>query len=167
MQTIKPPYIAQVQKPYLCNVACLNMILYRQSRLIFDQEELADFFNVKIHPSLVNCFTKTFETTDKRNDDEWLKTIEEEEKINEFFTKNNIQLKAEAFHLSKILEQWTLSDFIKKCIEENKDMWTEYKLEWLFPWNQWIHGNRLLLLLNLIQISRQLQSNVFFLCPVL
>ncbi|MCD5380624.1 hypothetical protein LR004_01745, partial [Candidatus Gracilibacteria bacterium] len=115
------------------------MILYRQSGKIFDQEELAEFFNVKIHPSLVSCFTKKFETTDKINDDEGLKTIEEEERINDFFQEKNIELKAEAYHLSKILAEGTLSEFINICIEEDKDMWVEYKLEGLFSGNKGIH----------------------------
>ena len=139
MKTLHPTYIVQVQKPYLCNITCLNMILYRKCNLIFDQEELAEFFAVKIHPSLVSCFTKKFQTTDKLNNDEWLKTIEEEEKINEFLEKNNIELKAKAYKLSSILKQWTLSNFIQRQIELNNDMWVEYKLEWLFPWNKWIH----------------------------
>ena len=139
MLALKPSYIPQVQKPYLCNVACLNMILYRQAGIIFDQEELASFFNVKIHPSLVSCFTTTFQTTDKINDDEWLKTIEEEKNINLFFTNNHIALQAQSFYLDDILKLSTLSEFIKINIENNCDMWVEYKLEWLFPWNKWIH----------------------------
>ncbi len=139
MNSIKPKYIAQVQKPYLCNVACLNMILYRQAGIIFEQEELAEFFNVKIHPSLVSCFTKKFEITDKINDDEWLKTIEEEKNINNFFKQNYIALQAQSFYLEDILELWTLEEFIQKNIVQNNDMWVEYKLEWLFPWNKGIH----------------------------
>ncbi len=139
MQSLNPKYIVQVQKPYLCNVTCLNMILYRKVGLIFEQENLADFFDVKIHPSLVPCFTKKFKTTDKLNDDEWLKTIEEEEKINNFLKTNNIKLQAKAYKLSQILENWTLTQFIQKQIKLDNDMWVEYKLEWLFPWNKWIH----------------------------
>ncbi len=139
MQSLQPWYIIQVQKPYLCNVACLNMILYRQCWKLFEQEDLASFFNVKIHPSLASCFTKKFETTDKVNDDEWLKTIEEEENINIFFQKYNIKLHANAYKLTEILHHSTVKEFIETQIESNNDMWIEYKLEWLFPWNKWIH----------------------------
>ena len=139
MQELNPKYIIQVQKPYLCNVTCLNMILYRKCWIIFEQEDMAEFFDVKIHPSLVPCFTKKFKTTDKLNDDEWLKTIEEEDNINKFLENNNIKLQANAYTLSQILREWTLSEFIQKQIELDNDMWVEYKLEWLFPWNKWIH----------------------------
>jgi len=139
MQSLNPKYIIQVQKPYLCNVTCLNIILYRQCWVIFEQEEMAEFFDVKIHPSLVPCFTKKFKTTDRLNDDEWLKTIEEENKINLFLQEQNIALHAKAYTLSEILKSWTLTQFIEKNIEANNDMWVEYKLEWLFPWNKWIH----------------------------
>lgn len=139
MQSVYPKYIVQIQKPYLCNVTCLNMVIYRQRWIIFEQEELAEFFNIKIHPNLVNCFTKKFKTTDKINDDEWLKTIEEEESVNSFFQLNNIHLKAKSYYLSNILELWTLTEFIQENINANNDMWVEYKLEWLFPWNKWIH----------------------------
>lgn len=136
MLEISPKYIAQVQKPYLCNMACLNMIIYRNFWIIYEQEDLAHFFNIKIHPKYLPCFNSIFDTTEKTNDDEGLKTIEEEQSINSFFAEKHHPLTATAYTLSNIHD---LKIFIEKHITEWNDMWVEYKIEWIWEWFQWIH----------------------------
>jgi hypothetical protein len=41
-------YIPIIQKPYCCAMACFCMILYRRSGILYDQEELARYFGVRI-----------------------------------------------------------------------------------------------------------------------
>lgn len=136
MYKLKKDYTVLIQKVYLCNITCLNNILYRKLWIIFDQEYLAKFFDIKVHPRYKECFEVDLKTTEKLNDDEWLKTIQEEDLINKFFAEHNIALKAKSYKLSEINN---LSNFIIKNLQEDNDMWVEYKIEWIWQDSQWIH----------------------------
>jgi hypothetical protein len=70
MIQLKEKYIVILQKPYLCNMACFLMILYRNEKILFEQEYLAKYFNVKIHPKHQESFNVKLEHTEKINDDE-------------------------------------------------------------------------------------------------
>jgi hypothetical protein len=63
-------YIIILQKPYLCNMACFLMILYRNEKILFEQEDLANYFKVKIHPQYQDSFNIKLDHTEKINDDE-------------------------------------------------------------------------------------------------
>ncbi len=140
MLSLVPPYIIQIQKPHFCAVACLNMILYRQLWIIFEQEKLGLFFNISVEPSTLYCFENTFKTTTDINGNEWFVTIESENIVNNFFDSKNLPLKAEAFHLTKILTTYpSLHSFISKNIKENNDLWIEYKVWAVWEWYTGMH----------------------------
>lgn len=138
IQTIKldENYVVIPQKPYLCCMACLSMVTYRREKILFEQEEMAKYFKVKVHPDLKNCFNTELDFTEKVNDDEWLQTIKEEELTNKFFKEKKLNLKAKAWYYSDIPD---LKLFIEKNLKDWNDMWVEYKTEWIFPWSKWIH----------------------------
>ena len=136
MLELKEKYIVIVQKPYLCNIACFLMILYRNEKILFEQEYLAKYFNVKIHPNHQESFNVKLEHTIKINDDEWLQTIKEEKLINNFLKEKKLNLIAKSFYYSDITD---LKLFIEKNLKDWNDMWVEYKTEGIFPWSKWIH----------------------------
>jgi len=70
MLELKEKYIIILQKPYLCNITCFLMVLYRNEKILFEQEYLAKYFNVKIHPKHQESFNVKLEHTIKINDDE-------------------------------------------------------------------------------------------------
>ncbi len=133
---MKNTYIIIPQKPYLCNIACLNMVLYRREKRLFEQEELAQRFNIKIHPQYQQCFSVELEHTEKSNDDEGIKTIESTNIFNDFFLKENIALSSKAYKYSDIID---LELFIKKHLSDWNDLLVEYKTEWIFPQSKSIH----------------------------
>ena len=136
MLELKEKYIIILQKPYLCNMACFLMILYRNEKILFEQEYLAKYFNVKIHPKHQISFNVELEHTEKINDDEWLKTIESEKIINTFLKEKEINLIAIIYKYSDIEN---LELFINKNLKDWNDMWVEYKTEGMFPWSKGIH----------------------------
>lgn len=136
MLELKEKYIIILQKPYLCNIACFLMILYRNEKILFEQEELAQYFDIKIHPKYKDSFNIKLKHTKKINDNEWLKTIEEWTKIITFLKNKKIDLTVKIYKYS-IIENLKL--LIIKNITEWNDIWVEYKTEWIFKWNKWIH----------------------------
>jgi hypothetical protein len=120
----------------LCNMACFLMILYRNEKILFEQEELAGYFWVKIHPQYKDSFDLKLEYTTEINDDEWLKTIESSKKIKDFLKEKKIGLTVKAFKYS-IIENLKL--FIEKNLIDWNDLWIEYKTQWIFEWSKWIH----------------------------
>ena len=136
MLELKEKYIIIPQKPYFCGIACFLMILYRNEKILFEQEDLGHYFWIKIHPKLQIHFNSKFETTENINYDEWLKTIELGEKINKFLKEKKINLIAKSYKYSEIEN---LKLFIEKKLKDWNDMWVEYKTEWIFPWSKGIH----------------------------
>jgi len=65
MLELKEKYIIILQKPYLCNITCFLMVLYRNEKILFEQEYLAKYFNVKIHPKHQESFNVKLEHTIK------------------------------------------------------------------------------------------------------
>jgi len=100
------------------------MILYRRGFGLFDQENLARYFKIKVGPRDVDCFNIKLGTYTSLNNDEGLKTIESEDVINQFFLEHHISLSASAVRASEIRN---LQSFITKNLEKNRDLWIEYK----------------------------------------
>ncbi|MFZ4461457.1 MAG: hypothetical protein ACOYN2_02735 [Patescibacteria group bacterium] len=63
-------YIPLVQKPECCAVTCLQMILYRRTGKLYDQQALAEFFGVKINKRHVHAFNVSLQIMDRYNKDE-------------------------------------------------------------------------------------------------
>lgn len=124
---LEPKYIPLVQKPECCSVTCLMMLLYRKGYGLFDQEELAMYFNVRISESKSCAFNvklNTYREQDNSDEVGGLKTIESADVINQFFNDNDIRLVADAIKISEISN---LLEFLIGNIEEDKDLWVEYK----------------------------------------
>jgi len=95
----KPEYFPLIQKPDMCNAACLQMILFRHGHK-FTQDVIAK--GIK--------------------DYDGYKTIENAGLINAFFKENNLSFKVASFKAPEINN---LKEFIAQNIKENKDLWIE------------------------------------------
>jgi hypothetical protein len=67
-------YIPIIQKPYCCAMACFCMILYRRTGLLYDQEELARHFGVRISPNAQSAFSEQMPILTAQNFDEGVTT---------------------------------------------------------------------------------------------
>lgn len=120
---LKPKYIPLVQKPLCCNVTCLMMILYRRGYGLFDQEELAQYFDVRVGEKTVGAFNLKLNTyTD--TGEAGLQTVESEKIIDRFFKQRSILLTAKAVRVSEITD---LQKFLRDHLGQNDDLWVEYK----------------------------------------
>lgn len=124
MASLKPKYVPLVQKPECCAVTCFQMLLFRNGLGLFDQENLAKFFGVKVNKKHHNMFNVKLEILSDYNYDEGISTLDSVNKVNAFFRKNKINLAAEA---KRITEVEDLKMFIKSNIVLNNDLWVEYK----------------------------------------
>ena len=135
--SLNPKYISLVQKPSCCNVACLQMILYRRGFGLFDQQELAKYFDIKVGKDESKSFNVRLGIYNSTNCDEGLKTIESEKLINLFFKEKSIALTAKAVRASHI---GNLKKFILTNIKNDNDLWLEYKTHELHK-AELIHDN--------------------------
>ncbi len=100
------------------------MILFRRDFGLYDQQELAKYFKIKIGKSDLKAFNIKLDVFTSKNYDEGLKTIKSERIINRFFKKNEISLAAKAVRASEINN---LKKFLVSNIKNNNDLWLEYK----------------------------------------
>ena len=121
--TVAPKYIPLIQKPKCCAVACLQMLLYRNGFGLFDQEDLAVEFGVKIGIDDKSAFREDMPLMTDFNFDEGISTIESVDRINTFFKKSNISLFATPHSFSSIK---SLRDLIVENLAQNNDIWIEY-----------------------------------------
>ena len=120
---LHPTYIPLIQKPKCCAVTCLQMILYRKGFGLYDQEDLAIKFGVKIDKKDAAAFSAAMPIMAQSNFDEGIQTVESEGQINKFFIDNAISLKAKSYKLSSIP---SLINFMGEHINANHDIWIEY-----------------------------------------
>ncbi len=132
--TLKPHYTALVQKPFCCNVTCLQMILYRRGYGLFDQEQLAKFFKIKVSAEAKKSFNVKLGTYTRINLDEGLVTIKSAPIVNRFLKKNRLPLTATSVRASEIGD---LQSFIASHLKADDDLWIEYK-------SHQIHGERII-----------------------
>lgn len=132
---LNPKYIWMYQKPYCCNITCLLMILYRNWYPLYEQDYLAKYFDIKIEEKCQWAFWVELNYFTQKWYDEWLKTIESENLINQFFLDHNISLSAKSYKISQIEN---LDSFIQSNIKKNNDLWVEYKIHEIFNIN-WVH----------------------------
>lgn len=124
MVSLNLKYIPLVQKPECCAVTCFQMILYRNGFGLFDQEQLAKFFIVKVSKKHQKMFNVKLKALGKYNFDEGISTLDSLKKVNEFFRKKKIKLKARRKKLSEIKD---LKQFILTNLSTRNDLWIEYK----------------------------------------
>ena len=96
---LKPEYFPLIQKPLMCNVTCLQMILFRCGYRLAQ-----DFIAKEI-----------------KNYDGY-KTVEHADRVNKFLKENKLPFKAISFKASEIDN---LKEFIISSIKENNDLWVE------------------------------------------
>lgn len=121
--SVTPKYIPLVQKPCCCCMTCLQMILYRRGYGLFDQQELAEYFKVKVGKYDVAAFNVKLDAYTALDKYRGIKTIESEELINKFFREKRIALKAKAVKSSEISN---LEEFLYTNLMRNNDLWMEY-----------------------------------------
>jgi hypothetical protein len=122
--TITPTYTIFYQKPQCCAVTCFQMILFRRGCGLFDLEELAQYFNVKVSKKEKMAFRVPLKTLTRYNHDEGISTLDSVSRVNEFAKKNKLKFHASA---TKISEIKNISEFIEKNILAGNDIWIEYK----------------------------------------
>lgn len=120
---LSKPYIPLIQKPMCCAVTCLQMILYRNGFGLYDQEDLAIEFGVKIDKKDAHAFRSDMPIMSAANLDEGIATIDAADEINKFFRSLKVPLSATAFRASNIPD---LEDFIIEGLNAQYDMWIEY-----------------------------------------
>lgn len=120
---LERPYVPLIQKPMCCAVTCLQMILYRNGFGLYDQEDLAIEFGVKIDKKYAPAFREDMPIMTSNNLDEGIATIESEAIINTFFERLKVPLSATAFRCSEISN---LEKFILDNLSAQRDLWVEY-----------------------------------------
>jgi hypothetical protein len=121
--SVAPKYIPLIQKPKCCAVACLQMVLYRNGFGLFDQEDLAIQFGVKIGADDKPAFREDMPIMTEFNNDEGISTISSVDRINGFFRASGIALMATAFPFAQISE---FKDLLTDNLSQNNDVWVEY-----------------------------------------
>ncbi len=116
-------YIPLVQKPECCAVTCFAMILYRKTWKLYDLQDLAKFFWVKISKDSKKAFNVNLKVFTSRNNDEWISTLESLVLINKFFKLEKLNYKAKAYKCSDINN---FKEFIYNNLNEWNDLWVEY-----------------------------------------
>jgi hypothetical protein len=127
---LSPTYLPLIQKPSCCAVTCLQMILFRNEGILFDQEKLAITFGVKILPQDAPAFSTTMPIMTDPAIDEGIRTVESEARLNLFFQEVAPRLKATSFKYSKIP---SLIDFLTTHLCANHDIWVEYHSDDIHP----------------------------------
>ena len=123
IRSLVPGYIPLMQKPACCAVTCLQMILFRNQVGLFDQEELAIKFGVKVPAEDILAFRTEMSVMTSANVDEGIHTVESEEQISCFLEKMAPELRATSFKHSRI---GSLSGFLSSHLDANRDIWVEY-----------------------------------------
>jgi hypothetical protein len=113
------------------------MILYRNGFGLYDQEDLAVKFGVKIDTKEAAAFSVAMPIMTKGNFDEGIQTVESERQINKFFIDNAINLKAKSYKLSSIP---SLINFLNEHINANHDIMIEYHSNEIHAEDKY-HGN--------------------------
>jgi hypothetical protein len=121
--SLSPVYVPLIQKPTCCAVTCLQMILFRNQCGLFDQEELAITFGVKISAEDAAAFSTEMPIMTNANFDEGIQTVEAEERINAFFKTMAPELRATCFKSSNL---HSLTDVFSTHLHANHDIWVEY-----------------------------------------
>ncbi|MDB5238311.1 MAG: hypothetical protein JWM46_581 [Candidatus Kaiserbacteria bacterium] len=121
--TLNPVYIPFLQKPSCCAVTCLQMILYRNGVRLYDQEELAQRFGVKIGSEEQDAFRSGMPVRERLNYDEGISTMESVDALNKFFAEESIGMKATRYMYSQIE---SLQELLIENLRNNNEIWIEY-----------------------------------------
>ena len=122
-----PKYPILLQKPYHCAMACLQMVAYRHTGRIFDQEELGVRFGVKIPGSVRRYFRHELSALTSHNRDEGICTTGSAEAVTRFFQEEGLPLVAESFPATPgFLEG--LPAWLTENLAAGYDLWAEYAL---------------------------------------
>lgn len=122
------------------------MVLYRRGFGLFDQEELAKYFKIKVSKDDADSFNVKLDVY-ATSSDGGMKTTESEKIINQFFREKKLPLVAKSFRASDISN---LEKFISDNLAKNNDLWMEYetfkvhkkpssKKKWFLP--EWMGGH--------------------------
>lgn len=113
------------------------MILYRRGFGLFDQEQLAKFFDVRVNAESQKMFNVKLKRYTRANLDEGIKTVESAALVNRFFRVRKIPLIARAVRASEIKD---LKAFIADELSQDHDLWVEYKSHQIHK-SESIHDN--------------------------
>jgi len=117
------PYITILQKPYCYAMACLLMIIYRRTGILYEQESLAEYFGVKIGEGSKKAFFRKLALITGLNHDEGIETLKIGKQLEAFFAKENIRLTYTIDRYEAIVD-W--EGYIISHMEQGHDIWCEY-----------------------------------------
>ncbi|MFA6280513.1 MAG: hypothetical protein WC612_06960 [Bdellovibrionales bacterium] len=123
MIAVNPTYIPLIQKPHCCAIACLQMVLYRNGLGLFDQEQLAIRFGVKIATEDAHAFSAAMQVMTRAGLDEGISTVESADDFNTFFNEISVPLEAKGYKYSTIPN---VGAFLMEHLAANNDVWIEY-----------------------------------------
>lgn len=78
-------------------MACLQMVLFRRTGRLFDQEELGAKFGVKVPENKKGIYAHDLALLTSHNFDEGISTMDSEGPLNAFFAESGIPLHARAY----------------------------------------------------------------------
>ncbi len=131
----KPPYKPITQKPYCCVPACISMILDRRNILHETQDEIGYELGLIVPKDKAHLFTKV-RTGEKPVAGYGTQVDKEEYSINNYFKKNNINLKEKYFFVKDIPD---VKDFIISNIKKNNDIMVCFNNKILYGSGDWGH----------------------------
>ncbi len=128
------------QKPYLCAMACLQMVLFRRTGRLFDQEALGERFGAKVPEKLADIYGRPFGFMTAQNCDEGVSTTEIVPELNAFFRENGLSLEAEAHEgIGAFVRD--LPEWLEGRLGAGDDVWIEYSLGKKGSDDVWIHDS--------------------------
>jgi hypothetical protein len=116
-------YTPIMQKPYCCGIACLLMIIYRHTWRLYDQEELAREFGVKIGESYRSAFSEEMPRYNSLTSDVGIETLSLVEPLTDWLQREQIPITITAKRASEIPD---LRYFIEQHLTSSHDLWCEY-----------------------------------------
>ncbi len=112
------------------------MILYRRGFGLFDQEELAQAFEIKVPEKIRPLFSKDLSL--RTDGEEGLETVRSAEIANRFFQERNLPLQARGVLASEIDQ---LTEFIQTELSASHDLWIEYHSDEIHQEDEMIHDS--------------------------
>ena len=131
-------YVHLVQKPQCCAAACFQMLLHRRTGALYDQQELARFLGVKVDPRSLGAFDGRFPTLTSYNGDEGVSTMDCAGRVNEFFAREGLPLRARAWRHPDFGK---LGAFLSARLRAGDDVWAEYHTDAIFPGGSFLHDS--------------------------
>lgn len=106
-------------------MACLQMVLFRRTGKLFDQEGLGARFGVKVPENKKAIFTYDLAVLTAHNFDEGISTMDAETPLNAFFSESKLNLRARSYRSEEAFLE-NLATWTREALAKGDDLWIEY-----------------------------------------